>query len=146
MHYRNIWSYLSFSFSFLACQSLLGSIVAVLSAMSDLPEKTIVVASEFILANLFLFVCVLRRMIRLWRLHFAVLKQLTQSTVGAGKDTSTFDHAVSISTPKDRLLFVSAVKENGTREKFQSRSSEAFRKYFDLCEQHNRRCEYRQIL
>ena len=46
--------------------------------------------------------------------------------VGRGDDMTTFEHAAKITTPADRLLFVSAVKENGSRDQFQLRELLSF--------------------
>ena len=88
--------------------------------------------------------------------------------VGSGASLATFDHAVTITNARDRLLFVAAVKENGGREEFELRgvrkrvaqpdarslrsravrrrsTASVFDTYAARCRDVGRQCEFRQL-
>jgi nucleotide-binding universal stress UspA family protein len=61
--------------------------------------------------------------------------------VGRLGDTATTEHAISITAPGDRILFVAAVRSNSSVPS----AEEQFAKYLAMCSQHNRRCDARQV-
>jgi nucleotide-binding universal stress UspA family protein len=63
--------------------------------------------------------------------------------VGRPGDSATTEHAISITSPGDRILFVSAVKSN--QQQAPPSAEEAFAKYLSMCARHNRRCDAKQV-
>jgi nucleotide-binding universal stress UspA family protein len=62
-------------------------------------------------------------------------------------DDATIEHAVSLTTPSDRILFVAAVNaKDAANAEQQSRLAAAFAHTAQLCARRNRQCEMRRVL